>query len=48
MFYDGKAHKIGAVDVETFPKPDQYLKPWKFVSEDGRFITPAIKVFLTA
>ena len=25
------------MDVETFPKPDQYLKPWKFVSEDGRF-----------
>ena len=37
VFYDGKAHKIGAVDVETFPKPDQYMKPWKFVSEDGRF-----------
>ena len=37
LFYDGKAHKIGAVDVETFPKPDQYMKPWKFVSEDGRF-----------
>ncbi len=37
LFYDGKAHKIGAVDVETFPKPDKYLHPWKFVSEDGRF-----------
>ena len=37
VFYDGKAHKIGAVDVEVFPKPDRYMEPWKFVSEDGRF-----------
>ena len=37
MFYDGKAHKFGAVDVETFPKPDKYMEPWKFLSEDGRF-----------
>lgn len=37
MFYDGKAHKFGAVDVETFPKPDKYMEPWHFVSEDGRF-----------
>lgn len=36
IFYDGKIHKFGAVDVETFPKGD-FLKPWKFVSEDGRF-----------
>ena len=37
LFYDGKAHKIGAVDVETFPKPDRFLEPWHFLSEDGRF-----------
>ena len=37
VFYDGKAHKVGAVDVETFPKPDRYMEPWRFVSEDGRF-----------
>ena len=37
LFYDGKVHKIGAVDVETFPKPDKYMEPWKFISEDGRF-----------
>lgn len=37
IFYDGKAHKFGAIDVETFPKPDKYMEPWKFVSEDGRF-----------
>lgn len=37
LFYDGKAHKIGAVDVEVFPKPDKYMQPWHFISEDGRF-----------
>lgn len=37
IFYDGKLHKIGAVDVEVFPKPDKYMQPWKIVSEDGRF-----------
>ena len=37
MFYDGKAHKFGAIDVETFPKPDKYMEPWHFISEDGRF-----------
>lgn len=37
IFYDGKVHKFGAIDVETFPKDDKYLEPWKFVSEDGRF-----------
>ena len=37
LFYDGRAHKIGAVDVETFPKPDRYMQSWHFLSEDGRF-----------
>ena len=37
LFYDGRAHKIGAVDVETFPKRGGYMRPWKFISEDGRF-----------
>lgn len=38
LFYDGKAHKIGAVDVETFPGENNgWMKPWHFVSEDGRF-----------
>ncbi len=37
IFYDGKVHKFGAVDVETFPKPDKYMQPWHFISEDGRF-----------
>ncbi len=36
LFYDGKVHKIGAVDVEKFPK-GRYMEDWKFISEDGRF-----------
>lgn len=36
LFWDGKAHKIGAVDVEKFPK-GRYMEEWKFISEDGRF-----------
>lgn len=35
IFYDGKAHKI---DDVTFVIPeDDYTKPWKFTSSDGRF-----------
>ncbi len=36
LFYDGKVHKFGAVDVKEFPK-DRFMEPWEFVSEDGRF-----------
>ena len=36
IFYDGKVHKIGAVDVEKFPK-DRFMEPWKIISQDGRF-----------
>ena len=36
LFYDGKAHKIGSVDVVDFPKPDKWMEPWHFVSDDGR------------
>mgnify|MGYP003290070250 CR=1 FL=1 len=36
LFYDGKVHKIGAVDVEKFPK-DRFMEEWKIISEDGRF-----------
>ena len=45
LFYDGKAHKFGAVDVETFPKPDKFMQPWKFVSEDGRFNLTMVPTF---
>ncbi len=37
LFYDGVAQKFGPVDVKTFPKPDKYMEPWEFVSQDGRF-----------
>lgn len=36
LFYDGKAHKIGAVGLEAPPKIQGYMKPWKFASDDGR------------
>lgn len=36
LFFDGKLHKIGSVDVEKFPK-NNYMEPWHIVSEDGRF-----------
>lgn len=45
MFLDGKAYKFGAVDVRTFPKPDKYMEPWVFESEDGKFnltMTPTL------
>ena len=45
LFLDGKAHKIGSVDVEVFPKPDKYMEPWHFVSEDGRFDMTMTPVF---
>ncbi len=45
IFYDGKVHKVGAVDLETFPKPDKYMKPWKFISEDERFNLVMTPVF---
>ena len=35
LFYDGKAHKIGAVNVET-PPDGRWMQPWHFISEDGR------------
>lgn len=35
IFYDGKAHKLD--DVIFHIPEDDYLKPWKFTSSDGRF-----------
>lgn len=35
IFYDGVAHKID--DVEFIIPEDDYCKPWKFTSSDGRF-----------
>ena len=39
LFYDGRVHKIGAVDVETFPK-GRFLEEWKIISDDCRFNMP--------
>lgn len=36
LFYDGKCHKIGAVDIEISPV-GRWMEPWAFKSEDGRF-----------
>ena len=36
LFWDGKVHKIGAVDVKAFPK-GRFMEDWEFISEDGRF-----------
>lgn len=36
LFYDGKCHKLGKVDVETCPK-NKWLEPWVFKEENGRF-----------
>ncbi len=47
LFYDGKAQKIGSVDVKRFPK-GRYTEPWEFVSDDGRFnltMTPTFDNF---
>ena len=35
LFYDGKAHKLD--DIEFHFSKDDYMKPWKFTSSDGRF-----------
>jgi len=37
LFYDGKIHKIGAVDVEKFPKENGFMNEWHIKSDDGRF-----------
>ncbi len=39
LFYNGKAHKLSQVIFEIPMKDgkEDYLKPWKFTSDDGRF-----------
>lgn len=39
LFYDGKAHKLGRVTFHIPQKDgkDDYLSPWTFTSDDGRF-----------
>lgn len=35
VFYKGKAHKLDEVTFHM--NPDNYMEPWKFTSNDGRF-----------
>lgn len=39
LFYNGKAHKLSQVTFEIPMKngKEDYLEPWKFTSDDGRF-----------
>lgn len=39
LFYNGKAHKLSQVTFQIPMKngKEDYLKPWKFTSDDGRF-----------
>ena len=39
LFYDGKAHKLSQVtfNIPTKDGKDDYLSPWTFTSDDGRF-----------
>ena len=39
LFFNGKAHKLSQVTFEIPMKDgkEDYLKPWKFTSDDGRF-----------
>ena len=38
LFYNGKGHKLSQVKFEIPMKDgkEDYLKPWKFTSDDGR------------
>ena len=39
LFYDGRAHKLGQVTfhIPMAGKREDYLAPWRFTSDDGRF-----------
>ena len=39
LFYQGKAHKLSKVDfgIPMKDRKEDYLSPWKFTSDDGRF-----------
>lgn len=46
LFYDGKAHKLSHVFLEK--DPDDWMRPWVFSSDDGRFsftMTPTFDNF---
>ena len=39
LFYDGRTHKLGQVTfhIPMAGKREDYLAPWRFTSDDGRF-----------
>jgi len=37
LFYDGICHKIGPVHLEYMPGEASFMRPWHFISDDGRF-----------
>ncbi len=37
LFYDGRAHKLSAVKFHIPGDEKDFLSPWKFTSDDGRF-----------
>ena len=37
LFFDGKAHKLGGVKFHIPGDEKDFLSPWKFTSDDGRF-----------
>lgn len=39
LFYNGRAHKLSKVDfgIPTKGGKEDYMKPWRFTSDDGRF-----------
>ena len=37
LFYDGVCHKIGRVYPDRIPVKEDFMNPWHFRSEDGRF-----------
>ena len=37
LFYDGKAHKISAVKFNIPGGEKDFMSPWTFTSDDGRF-----------
>ena len=43
LFIDGKAHKIG--DVYLKKDKSDWMKPWYFTSDDGRFDMTMMPVF---
>lgn len=37
LFYDGKAHKLSQVEFHIPGDEKDFMSPWKFTSDDGRF-----------